>query len=143
MKKSAVTGVALLLAAAGTGTWSTSDAGRSGWCSDSALGRVENRDRPRANREADTVEAFYLANALHDHLAEPDTIAFLPPFAFEKATGDAVRVNALHGAARRTTSRRTSTPTTRPSGAPAGTAAAHGHAAVTAWRRRARARPVR
>jgi extracellular elastinolytic metalloproteinase len=53
----------------------------------------------RANRELDGVQAFYLVNTFHDHLAEPDTIAFLPPFAFERATGDAIQVNADEGAA--------------------------------------------
>jgi hypothetical protein len=53
----------------------------------------------RANREHDGVQAFYLVNTFRDHLAEPDTIAFLPPFAFERATGDAVQVTADDGAA--------------------------------------------
>src|SRR5262249_20875238 len=30
----------------------------------------------RLNREADAVQAFYLLNTFHDHLAEADTIAF-------------------------------------------------------------------
>jgi extracellular elastinolytic metalloproteinase len=53
----------------------------------------------RMNRQADTVQAFYLANTFHDHLAEPDTVAFLPPFAFEKANGDALELEADEGAA--------------------------------------------
>jgi hypothetical protein len=52
----------------------------------------------RVNREADTVQAFYLTNVFHDHLAEPG-IGFVPPFAFEKATGDAVTLSADQGAA--------------------------------------------
>ena len=53
----------------------------------------------RANRQQNAVQAFYLVNTFHDHLADPDSIAFLPPFAFEQATGDAVQVNTDDGAA--------------------------------------------
>src|SRR5262249_20784117 len=50
----------------------------------------------RANREQDAVQAFYLVNAFHDHLAGAP-IAFRPPFAFERATGDAVQVDTDEG----------------------------------------------